>query len=663
MNLKSVHMVYYLENEIKRVDFHSINTIENEDVKINCRLHDKLFIVEMAAKKKLVLKSFRIEAKANIKERKMFANGYQAWTESLELAKNNRMKKLVVPVMTAYGDYAFYKYTGKAGDLHSYTFTYFYRRSSNTLFLGSVDEHSGYTIFQSKLHENKLIIHKECEGLKLTGTCELVKVFISEGDERDLWNDYLSRFSGNREKAAKYTGWTSWYNYYTHISEPIILHNLQAMKNENIPIDIFQIDDGYQESVGDWLHINKKFPNGMGYLAEQINEAGYRPGIWLAPFICERKSRIFREHKDWILCDKRGHLVVAGWNASWSGDFYALDFYHEGVREYLQQVFQVILKQWGFMMVKLDFLYAVSILPRQGKPRAQIMIEAMEFLNKLTEGHWILGCGVPLAPAFKRVDYCRIGSDVAPFWESQELKCLRYRERISTFGSLHNTLSRYRLNDKVFCNDPDVFILRRNNNRLKQEQKYTLFFLNNLLGGLVFTSDDISDYDAVLMRTFKSMFPVITPDIQYIKNNRDIYQVFFTIDKHQYIAYTNMNKTGCRVYLPQGRYFYEKEVILEGGKEIELKPFETKCFCRILLKEDIILGTTGHLFSRAEIQAVQVQNGKLAIQLKQGFINYTTLYINPGMNIKKVEINNKDCKIRPGYQYLEVSFKSYHSSG
>ncbi|EKC48560.1 hypothetical protein OBE_15116, partial [human gut metagenome] len=39
------------------------------------------------------------------------------------------------------------------------------------------------------------------------------------------------------------------------------------------------------------------------------------------------------------------------------------------------------------------------------------MCEAMDFLRECVGEKMILGCGVPLMPAFGKVDYCRIGAD------------------------------------------------------------------------------------------------------------------------------------------------------------------------------------------------------------------------------------------------------------
>ena len=81
-----------------------------------------------------------------------------------------------------------------------------------------------------------------------------------------------------KPKHQPLTGWTSWYNYYTNISEEIILKNTSAFAEKEVPIDVIQIDDGYQSRVGDWLKIKPSFPNGMGKVAKEIKNKGFKAG-------------------------------------------------------------------------------------------------------------------------------------------------------------------------------------------------------------------------------------------------------------------------------------------------------------------------------------------------------------------------------------------------
>ena len=266
--------------------------------------------------------------------------------------------------------------------------------------------------------------------------------------------------------------------------------------------DVFQIDDGWEPAVGDWLTADaKKFPKGLRGTADRIHEKGFRAGLWLAPFVCQKKSEIFRRHKDWLLrVDGKPWYCGMNW-----GGFYAIDFDHPQAAQYLRDVFRRVFTDWGFDLVKLDFLYAAAPVNLPTESRAKRMRRAVRFLRELCGEHPIIGCGVPLMPAFGLVDYCRIGCDVGLDWDGSLIMKMAHRERISTKQSLENTLFRRGLNGRAFGNDPDVFFLRSDNLRLSGGQKTMLARADALLGSVFFTSDDMNAYDEEKRESYREL--------------------------------------------------------------------------------------------------------------------------------------------------------------
>lgn len=53
-------------------------------------------------------------------------------------------------------------------------------------------------------------------------------------------------------------GYTTWYNYYTSVTEEIVKRDLESISKLDSKIDIFQVDDGYERTVGDWLIADNK---------------------------------------------------------------------------------------------------------------------------------------------------------------------------------------------------------------------------------------------------------------------------------------------------------------------------------------------------------------------------------------------------------------------
>lgn len=64
---------------------------------------------------------------------------------------------------------------------------------------------------------------------------------------------------------------------------------------EQIPLRVFQLDDGYQMEWGDWKP-KPSFPEDMSEIRKKIDEAGFIPGIWLAPFSADLNAELVREH-------------------------------------------------------------------------------------------------------------------------------------------------------------------------------------------------------------------------------------------------------------------------------------------------------------------------------------------------------------------------------
>lgn len=520
-------------------------------------------------KQNLHLQKFVLEWDMPIENNaKVFCNGYQSWSESrlfgFDEQPPDRLKWWARPLMLHYGDTQM-DIEREQGVLHSWTYSYL-KSSKSILFVGSLDESTAFTWIFFDKQRGKIRVEKEIQNLHLTHSFPLLNLLVIETPSvaapkqgnydvlHPIFDTYfsLSNFKKSNNNIEKtLIGWTSWYNYYQDISEKIILKNLQNFQDVEIPLDIFQIDDGWQTRVGDWLSIdNQKFPNGLKPIAQRIRAAGAKSGLWLAPFIVEAKSEIATnpQKKSWLLRGADGKPIRVGLAPHWSGwtqpFFYALDFYNPKVQDYITSVFHVILTQWGFDMLKLDFLYAVCVAPPPHLTRAQVMRDAMQFLRRLAGEKLLLGCGVPLASAFGEVDFCRIGADIHLNWEHNLLKIMGNRERVSTILALRTTLGRFQLSGRAFGNDPDVFILRKENNQLTATQKATIFYINVLLGKLLFTSDDISLYDEKTLNQYKEILSYKNANVLKIDyQDIDFYAIHFELEGKLKTAYINLSDT------------------------------------------------------------------------------------------------------------------------
>lgn len=449
------------------------------------------------------------------KNEKFFVNGYQSWTTSGEMSAEDIYRgttplagvtKYTKDMAITSGDYAFTRYEPRPGFFHSFTYTYLRRGDEFELF-GSLSERNGYTVFYSDMEKHIFSVEKDVEGLTISEPYEMFDIVRVVGGYDEVFDKYFAAMGLPAKKHIdRLTGYTSWYNYFQKIDENIILRDLKGLSRARESVNIFQIDDGYEPFVGDWLDYNgKDFPNGMKTIADAVHREGYLAGIWLAPFNVQRgKSRILKEHPDWLIRNPDGkpQLGCVAW-----GGAYTLDIYNPEVREHLKKVFDTVLNDWGYDMVKLDFLYSQCRTPRDNKTRGTIMCEAMDFLRECVGDKLILGCGVPLGPAFGVVDACRISCDVdlsygGKFYNSMSIN----NELPSAQNAINNSMFRRHLNGRAFLNDPDVFFLRDHNLTFTWEQKLLLAKINNLFGRVLFVSDDAGEYSEAELEVLKETF-------------------------------------------------------------------------------------------------------------------------------------------------------------
>ena len=434
----------------------------------------------------------------------VFANGYQSWTYSPERAlkeADNSLRFCPGPVdkkfgFSQYGEGAFLSpLSAKArrrGRKRGWTYAYVRRGGTYYLF-ASLAEQTGFTRIELDPGRGTVSFYKDCLGRELAVGEEyaaLDLIFI-KGAENYVFDAWFAAMETAPRFAGQKTGYTSWYNCYQNISEAQILKDLAGMEALPDHPDIFQIDDGFERFVGDWLDVDEeKFPRGLAPVAEQIRAAGYQAGIWLAPFVCERDSALAEAHPDWLQY-RNGKPVYTGSN--WSGGL-ALDPYHPEVQTYLRRCIEHY-KAMGFTLFKLDFLYAACMTAYEDRTRGEVMADAMDFLREACGDAQILACGVPLASAFGKAEYCRIGPDMSLSYDDVPYMRLFHAERPSTMHTQRNTLYRRQLNGRAFLSDPDVFLLRTDNTSLSAAQKETLAVVNALFGSVLFTSDDAGSYD------------------------------------------------------------------------------------------------------------------------------------------------------------------------
>ena len=442
----------------------------------------------------LLLDAYIVQRYEYTKNDYIFVNGYQSWTDTKEYRAGKNLRSLNhLPSavrntfhFAEYGDSYFLKY--RPGRVHGFTYSYVKKKDGNVRFWGSLNENNAYLIICHEAARGRVVLHSDVRGRTVDGEFTLFDFVTYDAPVKQAQDMYFASYGTCTAQPLR--GYTSWYNDYQNINEKKMLKALDGLDSSEY--DLFQIDDGYETFVGDWLDIDKnKFPNGLKGIVDLAHGKGLKAGIWLAPFVAEKDSALFKEHPDWIL-RRNGEPVFAGCN--WSGQA-ALDIRKEPVMDHIKKCLEFY-KDMGFDFFKLDFLYAAALAGGDGRyTRAEIMRKAMETLREILKDRLILGCGVPLSSAFNLADYCRIGPDITLTLDDKFYMKFMHRERTSTKVTLLNTIYRYPMDGKVFRCDPDVYLLRDDNIKLTKDQKTAVTIINHLFGSLYLTSDNVADYD------------------------------------------------------------------------------------------------------------------------------------------------------------------------
>jgi alpha-galactosidase len=296
-------------------------------------------------------------------------------------------------------------------------------------------------------------------------------------------------------------------------------------------------------------------------------------------------------------------------------------------------VFDTVIDDWGYKFLKLDFIFAAAILPRQGKTRGELMWDAITLIDELTNKRaLLLGCGVTLPAVWGRFDYSRVSSDASPWWDHSILRMANVRERVATYNALVSTLNRWPMNNAVFGSDPDVFFIRSNNNQLTADERYTLVVINNVLGQMALMSDNVDLYSAEEHDLYSKTFPkarVLMDRMDRI--GPDVYRLHYTCGGRSYITVTNISPLPYRFILPtttttdtfndDNIYFeYSNPLLKTSSKKkssttkdsvqwinanqktpLHIRPHQTRTF---MLITDDFAGSTGHIIPGWEIESI-----------------------------------------------------------
>ncbi|KKW10239.1 MAG: Glycosyl hydrolases 31 family protein [Microgenomates group bacterium GW2011_GWC1_49_7] len=309
------------------------------------------------------------------------------------------------------------------------------------------------------------------------------------------------------------TGWCSWHAYGPRVTESNIVNHARFIKRNRLPISYILVDDGWAV-WGDWLTPEKeKFPNGMRHLAKNITQLGFLPGIWMAPFLSDPHAKLLGQHPSWFVRTGSGALVdgrkITPFDRFLPYRKWIVDFTNPEAQSHISRVIDTLVADWGYRLLKLDFLYAQHFNPKfttSVVPDRLLRTFLKTIKNRYPHVH-IAACGSPLVPAVGVCDSMRISDDIVipllrGLWPvNRLLHTYRLKQLRKNLHARHTTRRYWQI-------DPDAFVCHPKNG-LSQKQVRVLRETIREADGLRFLGDDLLHLDKSLLT--REVLPLLGP--------------------------------------------------------------------------------------------------------------------------------------------------------
>lgn len=354
------------------------------------------------------------------------------------------------------------------------------------------------------LRPSSLQVVLEGEGLTLEpgATWNLEEVVYLEGADREALLERLADRMITNHPPLKFakppTGWCSWYCFGPKVTAQQVLDNLDVIVRKIPGLRYIQIDDGYQPAMGDWLETGAAFGGAVQSVLKEIRAKGLEPAIWVAPFVAEGGSNLFKQHPDWFVKDADGtplrsdKVTFGGWRR---GPWYALDGTHPGAQAHLRHVFSTMRKEWGCTYFKLDANFWGAIHGgRFHDPRATRIEAYRRGMRAVLDGTgdaFVLGCNHPIWPSMGLIHGSRSSHDIKREWKRMA-------------DTARQNLMRNWQNGRLWWNDPDAIVLTGSLPENEFRFHASAIFAT---GGMILSGDDLTTISAERLEMLRKLEP------------------------------------------------------------------------------------------------------------------------------------------------------------
>ena len=385
-------------------------------------------------------------------------------------------------------------------------------------------------------HLSQLILSSDMEQKALSNfqvVCEFDSIQVNPGEKRathwilfreedtyanavDAHNEMLmDLYKPSRPPRLAPSIFCTWYFYGHNFTEKDLEENLDNLKTDKVPFDMFLLDDGWSDTFGSW-QAGKRFPGGMQKVAEKIKEAGYIPGIWTCPFVVTADSKVVKEHPELLARDTNGNPYEFAYN---DPKCYAVDPTSPYAVTYFNEMYKRI-REWGFTAHKFDFLRSFLTTDKvrfynRKMNRAQAYRLGMQLVrNAIGNDSYILACGGLFEGSIGLVDGMRTGSDTRGYWQQPEylntIKQNVMRANSNCFWHTDPDAAMLRLRSKPFRDEQSV-LGDLSLGSFTDEEAFTVIVNQYLGGGITCFSERFMELQAERKALYRHIIPAEFP--------------------------------------------------------------------------------------------------------------------------------------------------------
>lgn len=376
---------------------------------------------------------------------------------------------------------------------------------------------------------------KSIKGFALLNTCSAY--LLRPGNECNSETVYIN-FCGNvhenqmhfadtvgKTMKAKFlkhpmSGWCSWHYRFFDINEEDVLKNAEfvASRKDIFPVvpggfEYIQIDYGWQKYIGSNEVDASRFPSGMKLVADRIHELGLKAGIWIAPFWIDEGCGLHESNPEYLLHNEEGNLIKVERGFK-DMPFYRLDVSNPGAVKYIIEMLDQIINEWGYDMIKMDFLEMATVMPVPDEKKISFYNPCLSsyehlrnactaiqnYVDDLNRDIFMSPCGSPtmFLTGIFRTNYVSEDAAVKSLPDS-------WNEHAGVKSFVRSWGTKYYMNNRIWTNNCESIMLDK---RRPLNEALINATAAALTGGIFFSGDELPELPKERLKIYSRILPV-----------------------------------------------------------------------------------------------------------------------------------------------------------